>query len=320
MSELSAGYLAAPEGTPPRPTGARPSPRHELAAAVPFRPLFAAPASWIWLPSILSYWNNQTDGCCVTTEEAFARACSGVLISDRVAYDWAARHGVLNGAVISEVLDWMHAPGGGFSQDGNVYGAGARTGVNYADPQALQAAIAAGPVKIGVAAGQLQNVVGVKNGWFGVGFRRDNDYDHCVSLCGYGTAAEVASWLKVSLPAGLNPSLTGYALFTWDTVGFIDAQSMLNVTCEAWLRTPTTVTQGNRPPTPDPVFTPQPAPPGPNPPPQPPAPPPAPAAPTIVLRQPVRAGQWVQFMSAKPAGTYALRAGAGPELDVVEVE
>jgi hypothetical protein len=43
-----------------------------------------------------------------------------------------------------------------------------------------------GPVKIGVAADQIENAwhtTGVRSGWFGTGFHADNDEDHCVSLC-----------------------------------------------------------------------------------------------------------------------------------------
>ena len=59
---------------------------------------------------------------------------------------------------------------------------------------------------------------------------------------------------------------------------------------------------------------PGPLPPGPNPPPQPPPMPPPPDAPTIVLSQPVRAGQRVVFASAKPAGTYVRQSGQEEEI------
>ncbi len=174
---------------------------------------------------------------------------------------WAEAHNAVNGAVISDVLDQMHARG--FSQDGNLYNAGSKSSIDYTNAALLQNAIAQGPVKIGVASAQLQNVVGPHNGWFATGFQQDPNLDHCVSLTGYGSLAWLAQQLGVTVPAGVDGSKPGYALFTWDTVGIIDVPSMLAITGEAWLRTPTTVTVGKNPPTPDPVYTPPPTPPDP---------------------------------------------------------
>jgi hypothetical protein len=239
-----------------RLTGALPSPRHVLAATSPYHIVGATPTSWIWLPRTLSMWNNNVKGCCVTSEEAFARACSGILISDQVVYDWAQRHNVLNGAVISDVLDWMGAPNGGFQQDGNVYGAGGKLGIDYTNAAVLCNAISKGPVKIGVAARQLQRAVGAQNGWFGVGFGRDDNLDHCVSLNGFGTLAWLAQVLGVIVPSDVDGLVLGYALSTWNTVGIVDVPSMVNITGEAWWRNPTTTVVGTNPPTPDNVFTP----------------------------------------------------------------
>lgn len=249
------GYTEAPPTTPPRLTGARPSPRHVLAGAEPFRPSGNPPPPWwLWLPSKLSYWLNNQVGDCVTAEEAFRCACSGVFISDSVVRTWAGSHNVLNGAMLDEVLDWMAQSG--FAQDGNHYNAGPKQSIDYASAATLQAAIAHGPVKIGIASGQLGGVVGQSNGWFATGFRHDSGMDHCVSLAGYGTAQQIAGGLNVTLPSKVKPDTPGYALFTWDTIGFIDVPSMLAITGEAWLRTPTTVTQGTGTPMPDPVWTP----------------------------------------------------------------
>ena len=43
------------------------------------------------------------------------------------------------------------------------------------------------------------------------------------------------------MPTGVDPSAAGYALFTWNSVGIIGQQSMVNITHEAWERQPTTV-------------------------------------------------------------------------------
>jgi len=107
-------------------------------------------------------------------------------------------------------------------------------------------------VKIIVAADQLENAYGTtggKTGWFAVGFHNDSQYDHCVSLCGFGTINWLAQQLHVLVPAGIDGTKPGYALFTWDSIGIIDPPSMLAITCEAWLRQPTTVTQAATSPT-----------------------------------------------------------------------
>ncbi len=254
-------------------TGATPSPRHVLATAKPFRAAGPPPAAWCWLPKQISMWLNDTDGDCVTASEAFKAACFGVFISDQTVGTWATAHGVLNGAIISDVLDWMVSDG--FQQDGNVYCDGGKSSVDWTNQSLLQAAIAAGPVKIGVAAAQLQQAV-TSTGWIGTGFKQDNNYDHCVELTAYGSAAwlaqQLSNWYGVSVQLGnLSPNAPVLGLATWNTVGIIDIPSMIDITCEAWSRTPNSTVRGSNPPTPDQVFTPGPI----NPPPPPsPLPPP----------------------------------------------
>jgi Bacterial tandem repeat domain 1 len=111
-------------------------------------------------------------------------------------------------------------------------------------PRYCKSAISTGPVKIGVAANQLETAwrsTGGHTGWFGIGFQPDAAEDHCVSLSGYGSIAWLAQQLGVQVPAGINGTKLGYALFTWDSIGIIDEPSMRAITCEAWLRQPTTV-------------------------------------------------------------------------------
>jgi hypothetical protein len=251
-----------------RMRGALPSPPHALAAAVPHALSGAAPDRFLRLPREVSYWGNRTDGCCVTTDEAFARAVSGVFVSEAEAVRWAEAHGVLNGAVISDVLDRM-ATGDGFRQDGNVYFPGKKVAVDYSDYATLCDAIFKGPVKLGVAADQLDAVVGEVTGWCGVGFAPDRRLDHCAGVCGYGPLGWLASCLRVAPPAGVSEQLPGFCVFTWRTFGLLDFVSLRNITGEAWLRSPTTMRRGNNPMTPDPVavFGPD----------APPPPPPAPA-------------------------------------------
>jgi hypothetical protein len=148
---------------------------------------------------------------------------------------------VLNGANLVDVLDAMINDG--FKQGGHTYDDGPHVAVDWTNAALLQNAIAHGPVKIGVAANQLDKVISdpPKNGWFATGFQQDTNEDHCVSLCGYGTFAWLASQLGVQVPPGIAGTTPGYGLFTWDSIGIIDHPSMVAITQEAWLRNPVTV-------------------------------------------------------------------------------
>src|SRR5271156_92324 len=233
----------------PRLRGARPSPRHRLASAMPHRIVGATPPQILWNPAKLSMWLNDVDGDCVTAEEAFAKACwvPEIFITDATVGAWATKNGVLNGADLTSVLDLMQ--NAGFPQDGQIYNDGPFSSVDWTNTAALQNAIAQGPVKIGVAADQLENIVPnpPTNGWVATGFTADGNEDHCVSLCGYGTILWLAQ--KLAGPGGVPEGLAivdgaqpGYAMFTWDSIGIIDVPSMLAITGEAWLRNPVTVT------------------------------------------------------------------------------
>lgn len=246
-----------------RSRGAIPTPRHKLAAARPYQYVRTPPSQFAWGWVGLSYWGNDQYGDCVTAEEAFAKSvgASGILVPDAVVQSWACANGFLNGADLSDVLNAMET--GGFPINGSTYNDGPATSVDWTNPTVLQAAIIDGPVKIGVAADQLESVVGTTNGWFLVGASPDGDEDHCVSLAGYGPMSWLAERLGVSVPAGVDGLSLGYLLFTWDTVGIIDASSMLEITGEAWVRHPTTVIDGPAPtptPVPPPGPTPTPAP------------------------------------------------------------
>lgn len=224
--------------------GARPSPRHELAAATPHIALARVPATHLLQPSTLSVWHNDKHGDCVTAEEAFAKACHRpeIFISDAEVAKWAQAHDVYEGANLVEVLKWMQT--GGFTQDGRSYDDGPYNSVNWTDEATLRSAIYVGPVKIGVAADQLETAcqaTDFKTGWFATGFKSDTKEDHCTSLCGYGTIEWLAGKLKAQIPAGVDKTKPGYAMFTWGSIGVIDVPSLLAITSEAWVRHPTTV-------------------------------------------------------------------------------
>ena len=228
--------------------GAIPSHRSVLAAATPHVALIGAPLNFIMVPKKISMWGNDIHGDCVTAEEAFAKACNNpeIFISDSDVIAWATRHGALEGANLTNVMQWMQNDG--FPEAPYIYDDGPYFSVNWTASGILQSAISIGPVKIGIAADQVEtawNKYGRKTGWFGIGFNPDAGEDHCVSLCGYGTIAWLAQQLNAHVPAGVDGTKPGYAMFTWDSIGVIDEPSMIAITHEAWLRQPTTVTKSH---------------------------------------------------------------------------
>jgi hypothetical protein len=141
-------------------------------------------------------------------------------------------------------MQWMQNDG--FHQSGHAFDDGQIYSVDWTNASALNSAISQGPVKSGVAAIQLETAWRTTNGqtgWFGLGFQNDNAEDHCVSLCGYGSLAWLAGQLKAAVPAGIDGTKLGYAMFTWDSIGIVDQPSIIAITHEAWLRVPTTVTK-----------------------------------------------------------------------------
>jgi hypothetical protein len=192
-------------------------------------------------------WLNDVDGDCVTAEEAFAKGIApGVFIGDATVRVWAAANDVLNGTDLITVLKLMQTTG--FAQNGSVYDDGSPVSVDWTNVSVLQNAIVQGPVKIGVAGDQLETAVPdpPTNGWLATGFTPDANLDHCVSLCGYGPIW----WLLNVLGTGANPGpvqeAPGYALFTWNSIGVIDAPSLNAICGEAWLRSPTTLWTSKR--------------------------------------------------------------------------
>jgi hypothetical protein len=228
-----------------RARGAKPSPRHRLAGATPHRIVGETPAQYFWRVAQLSMWLNDVDGDCVTAEEAFKDGCSpGVFITDDTVRAWATANGFLNGADLITVLDLMQT--NGFQQDGQTFGDGPPLSVDWTNADILHNAIVQGPVKIGIAADQLDKVVPnpPTNGWVAQGFQPDSNEDHCVSLSGFGPIYWLLEQIGAPLPDGVDGTLPGLAMFTWKSIGVIDVPSMLAITGEAWLRVPNFVMKG----------------------------------------------------------------------------
>jgi hypothetical protein len=228
------------------PTGAVFSSEAALSKSEKYQP--AGPLSqenYLCNPVRLSPWGNLDYGNCVTAEEAFAKACGNpdIFLEESVAVQWASENGVLNGAHMRDVLTKMNEVG--FRSQGSTYNNGSSLVVDFRNSSQLRNAILNGPVKVALRSFQLEKAWrGNRRGWFALGFTSEPDTrmnQHCVSLCGYGTLAWLAQQFNVPVPNGVDAQAKGYAVFTWGTIGIIDERSLLAVTREAWVRSPTTV-------------------------------------------------------------------------------
>lgn len=240
------------------PRGAIPTPVEEINAAAPFIPQAQASAQFAVVPAHLQYWGNDRYGICVTAEEAFAKLAYSkmcgddeIRISDSDCIAWARRHGVLNGANLLDVMQM--AAKDGLPANGKLYTTGVPHRVNFRDEDELRAAIATGPVKVGIQAGDLPRGAGSKNGWWSIRSVPGGREDHAVALCGYGPASYLFGELGLPVPEGLPADRQGYLLFTWSTIGFVSHEFIMGSCDEMWVRVPTTVGEEPKPPPPPPV-------------------------------------------------------------------
>lgn len=249
--------------------GATPSPRSKLLAAVPHQVFAVPPPQIAMVPKQLDIWGNDRYGDCVSAEEAFAIAAYSTFcntperfVTEATVVAFARKYGFLNGAGLTEVMDKMMTIG--MSDGVNLNKDGGYTSVDYSHETVLQSAISQGPVKIAIDANALPDGAGNHQGWYATGNGHFRSTDHCVSLAGYGPASWLYQQLGIAMPTALTGK-TGYLLFTWSTIGFVDFAWIQGTCAEAWLRNPTTV--GLSPaPTPIPFPpTPVPVPPDPTP-------------------------------------------------------
>jgi len=239
--------------TKPLPRGAIPATRAELAAAMPHVPDrgIAVPPSFLKWPVQMADWGNYSNGDCVTAEEAFAKATAApqTFFPDATVIAWAQAHGVLNGASLPAVMSAMQA--NGFPLGKETFDDGPHKSVDWTNAATLQSAIYSyGPVKIGVGAEAFQSnpnghVTPGTSGWAMFNYPKNQPEDHCVSICGYGSLAALVGLFRehnvnVNVPNGMPTGLC-YAIFTWNSIGIVCEQSLLNMTYEAWIRNPVSV-------------------------------------------------------------------------------
>ncbi len=246
-SELAASEPYRPEGGSEIfvPSGEFPTPNQELAGAQPYRAAGDVPESFIVWPIEIGFWGNDKASNSSWAEEAFAKACGEpkVFIPTDVVLIASRECGSSNFAAFLQTH--------GFQMDGKAYLDGPFHSVDWSNEAALNAAIAnAGPVKIGVASANLASgahgqITPGTSGWAIYGLPAGQPEDHCASLCGYGPLAALVDLFErrgvhVNLPPGMPAGLC-YAMFTWGSLGVVNRQSLLNITGEAWVRTPTTI-------------------------------------------------------------------------------
>jgi len=244
--------------TKPLPRGAMRSHRYKLASAMPLvpDPKISVPSSFLMWPVKLSSWNNYIYGDCVSAEEAFAKAAATpkTFIPEATVVSWATAHGYLHGAYLNDVMTTMQTDG--FPHNQKKYDDGPYQSENWHNAPLMSSAIYShGPVKIGVAAANFQSaargqhgiVTPGTSGWtmYNYPATTGQQEDHCTSLCGYGTFTALVRLFKkhkvtVHKPKGMPKGLC-YAMFTWNSIGIIDENSMLNMTHEAWIRVPVTI-------------------------------------------------------------------------------
>ncbi len=222
-----------------------PAPNQELATAQPYRTGGGASESFLAWPIEIGFWGNDKESNSIWAEEGFAKACAEpkVLIPTDLVLSTARECGSSN---FSEFLQ-TH----GFQMERKAYLDGPFHSVDWTNAVILNDAIAnVGPVKIGVAsanfaAGPNGHVTPGTSGWAMYGLPTGQPEDHCASLCGYGSLAALVDLferrgvkVKVSsdMPTGLY-----YAMFSRGSIGIVDQQSLMNITGEAWVRTPTTI-------------------------------------------------------------------------------
>jgi hypothetical protein len=225
------------------PSGEFPSPNQELAAAQPFKEGDAVKSFLAW-PIEFAFGEDKRSSS-LWAEEAFAKACAEpkVVVPTDVVIRTARQCGSSNFARFMQTH--------GFQIDGKVYIDGPFRSVNWTNAAVLASAIYThGPVKIGVGAEEFQtnahgSVTPGTNGWAMYNYPKDKIEDHCASLCGYGNLNDLVGLFRqhgvsVNVPSEMPTGLC-YAMFTWNSIGIVDQQSMLNMTQEAWVRIPVTI-------------------------------------------------------------------------------
>ena len=234
-------------------TGLVPTPRHRLAAALWAGSYLATlpkpPANRVYTNKVKDWCmcgNDQYGDCVVAEESNYKRLISTatgapeVEIPSQNTINWyfAATGGRDEGMNIEDCIVRM-ATVPMVDQNNKQHFDGKPGAIDYTNQREVQSAIQYFKgIKIGVAAGQLQNTqAGSQNGWVLSGASQDSQIDHCVGLYGYGSASYLAHACGLSsTPSPLSPTEFCVLMYTWGTIGIVDWQSLQNIIGEAWVR------------------------------------------------------------------------------------
>ncbi len=275
--------------------GLIPTPPEKVAQVSRFRASRAAIPKAVAFNPKLQMWGNDQYGDCVSAQEAFAKACCGVQISDQALISWADKHDLLNGAMLPDVMElFAQDP---IMVDGHRYGDGPYQSVDYTDESAVCAALAQykAPLNIAIDHSALPSGAGNQMGWYRLNVSGHyRSYDHCVGISGYGPASFMFPLYGAQVPAGVSPDKIVFGLFTWKTIGLIDISWLQAACSEMYVRNPTTTMDGV--PGPAPIVVP-----GPDP--IPPIPPVPPVPPT-----PINGLPWYAWVAIAGVGALALTA------------
>lgn len=228
------------------PSGRFPSPPYELAASQPYRASDLVPESALQWPIKLGDWKNSNLAEGSWAEEAFAKACGDPkqFVPPEEVAEACLKCGPRN------LAEYMQTSG--FRIGGNSYLNGPYFAVDWTKPEVLHSAVAReGPIKIVVA---LRNSL-TTNGrhsqaWLNslrcLDAQRTAVVFQCASIFGYGSSLALVDAFaehgaQVAPPHQESPNEPCYAVFMLRQFCILSRQSLLSITVEAWVRSPTTI-------------------------------------------------------------------------------
>lgn len=186
------------------------------------------------------YYNN-VDGTCVSAElfnfKKIITKGTGAPeldIPDKAMYDWARRHGYLNGANINEALGVLRRDGV-LDAAGVEHKGGKHAAIDFRNRDEVMYAIQyLRGLNIGanhVAMNSASNGSGVITG-----VTRRGAITHSVGVYAYGSMDYCARVALRTLPASVKPDDFGVVIYTWKQLLVCDWPSFTTITGEAWAR------------------------------------------------------------------------------------
>lgn len=234
---------------PQRPRGATLSPRGKILRAERASKKIGdvvPPDNWCQICPSYDISGNDRYGDCVTAEEAnhfrawtLANGYAMTDIAGEEVVRWARKHGYLNGATLTDVMDTLKSDGL-MDKKGVTHRLKDYYSVDYTSQVEVKSALwTYKTLNIAIAADQVEVASG-KNGWIQLNGKVDRGIDHCVGLHGYGSLQYLCDQLKVTVPKNADGAQFCLLLYTWGTVGIVNWKSLqgMMTNSEAWAREP----------------------------------------------------------------------------------